>query len=155
VSIFKRGQKYWYQFIFNGQHVQQSTKQGNPRVARQMEAAHRTALAKGEVGFRTKAPVLTLADFIQIRFEPWAKANFEQSSPKTWRDWYRAQMHGLGAYPQLANCKLDQISGEYAADYAAHRRSHGLQVSSINSGLRVLSRILRLAVEWGTIPSHA
>jgi hypothetical protein len=50
VSIFKRGSVYWYHFIFNGQHIQQSTKQGNPRVARQIEAAYRTALAKGEVG---------------------------------------------------------------------------------------------------------
>jgi hypothetical protein len=50
MSIFKRGNVYWYHFIFNGQHVQASTKQGNPRTARQIEAAHRTALAKGEVG---------------------------------------------------------------------------------------------------------
>src|SRR5215467_3262082 len=38
MAIFKRGRIYWYHFLFNGQHVQQSTKQGNPRVARQMEA---------------------------------------------------------------------------------------------------------------------
>lgn len=107
MSIFKRGRVYWYHFVFNGQHVQESTKQGNPRVARQMEAAHKTALAKGEVGFREKELVPTLAEFIRDRFEPWAKANFEQSSPKTWRDWYRAQMRGLVAYPPLAGCKLD------------------------------------------------
>ncbi len=38
MAIFKRGKIYWYHFIFNGQHIQESTKQGNPRVARQMEA---------------------------------------------------------------------------------------------------------------------
>src|ERR1700687_3352426 len=52
MTIFKRGKTYWYHFIFSGEHIQESTKQGNPRVARNMEAAHRTALAKGEVGFR-------------------------------------------------------------------------------------------------------
>ena len=52
MSIFKRGRVYWYHFIFLGEHIQESTKQGNPRVARQMEAAHKTALAKGEAGFR-------------------------------------------------------------------------------------------------------
>jgi integrase len=58
MSIFKRGTVYWYHFLFNGEHVQHSTKQGNPRTARQIEAAFRTALAKGDVGIteRKKAP---------------------------------------------------------------------------------------------------
>ena len=58
MSIFKRGNVYWYHFLQDGQHIQRSTKQGNPRVARQIEAAFRTALAKGEVGIteRKKAP---------------------------------------------------------------------------------------------------
>jgi integrase len=48
MSIFKRGRIYWYHFLHDGQHVQRSTKQGNPRVVRQIEAAFRTALAKSE-----------------------------------------------------------------------------------------------------------
>jgi hypothetical protein len=68
MSIFKRGSVYWYHFLFDGQHVQRSTKQGNPRVARQIEAAFRTALAKGEVGImeRKKIPAFkaALADFL-------------------------------------------------------------------------------------------
>ena len=62
MSIFKRGNVYWYHFLFNGEHIQKSTKQGNPRTARQMEAACRTALAKGEVGITDRKPVPTLAD---------------------------------------------------------------------------------------------
>lgn len=54
MPIYKRGKKYWYHFWFNGEHIQESTKQGNPRVARQMEAAHKTSLAKGEVGIRDR-----------------------------------------------------------------------------------------------------
>src|SRR5947199_10077517 len=69
MSIFKRGRVYWYHFVFNGQHIQQSTKQGNPRVARQIEAAYRTALAKGEVGIteRKKIPPFraAMADFLK------------------------------------------------------------------------------------------
>jgi hypothetical protein len=61
MSIFKRGNVYWYHFLFNGKHIQKSTKQGNPRTARQIEAAYETALAKGEVGIteRKKAPGFT------------------------------------------------------------------------------------------------
>jgi hypothetical protein len=52
VSIYKRGEVYWYKFMWQGKMVHESTKQGNDKVARQMEAAHRTSLAKGEVGIR-------------------------------------------------------------------------------------------------------
>jgi hypothetical protein len=56
-----------------------------------MEAAHRTSLAKGEVGIREKKPQLRLAQFIDNRFEPWAKATFETSSLKTWSDYYKVK----------------------------------------------------------------
>ena len=50
MSIYKRKNRYWYKLMWKGQLIRESTKQGNDRVARQMEAAHRTSLAKGEVG---------------------------------------------------------------------------------------------------------
>src|SRR5205807_7253716 len=56
-------------------------------------------------------------------------------------------------YKPLANLRLDEITGERAAEFAAYRQSQGLQVSSVNSSLRVLRRILRLAVEWGELSS--
>jgi integrase len=153
MAIFKRGRIYWYHFLFNSQHIQKSTKQGNPRVARQMEAAHRTSLAKGEVGIRDKKPVPTLKEFIVNRFEPWAKAQFESTSPKTWKGWYRTNLRVLAGFPALADKNLGLITGEDAASFAAHRQSKQMQVSSINSSLRVLRRLLRVAVEWGVIPA--
>lgn len=153
MSIFKRGNVYWFHFLFNGEHIQKSTKQGNPRTARQMEAAYRTALAKGEVGIVEKKPSPTLADFIEDRFRPWARATFEQASPKTWTGWYRTQLTNISAYQPLAKRKLDTITSEHAADYAAHLQTKGWQPSSVNSSLRVLRRVLLVAVEWGVTPT--
>src|SRR5215831_16350449 len=34
---------------------------------------------------------------------------------------------------------------------AAHRQAQGLQVSSVNSSLQVLRRVLRVAAEWGVL----
>jgi len=118
-----------------------------------MEAAHRTALAKGEVGITERKPVPTLAEFIENRFIPWARATFEQASPKTWTGWYRTQLANISAYPPLVNRKLDTITSEHAADCAAHLQAKGWQPSSVNSSLRVLRRVLRLAVEWGISPA--
>src|SRR5207237_9971066 len=87
VSIYKRGQIYWYKFTFNGEAIRESTRQTNQHIARQMEAAHRSSLAKGEVGIRDKKVVPTLKAFCVERVEPWAKSTFEKASAKTWL-WY-------------------------------------------------------------------
>jgi integrase len=55
----------------------------------------------------------------------------------------------------MADARLDEITGEGASDFAAHRLTEGMQVSTANNSLRVLRRILNLAVEWsvlGTAP---
>ena len=73
---------YWYKFMWQGKLVRESTKLKNGKGARDMEAVHRTSLAKGEVGIREKKSVPKLEEFIDKRFEPWAKAQFT-SRPKT------------------------------------------------------------------------
>ena len=35
MSIYKRGEVYWYKFMWQGKVVRESTKQGNDKVARQ------------------------------------------------------------------------------------------------------------------------
>ena len=49
----------------------------------------------------------------------------------------------------MGGMPLDRIIGEDIAAYVARRRHQGLQTASINAELRVLRRMLRLAVEWG------
>jgi integrase len=113
-----------------------------------MEAAHRTSLAKGEVGIRDKKLAPTLAEFGEKRFAPWAKS---ATCQKTWLDYYRPGLRTISNYKPIASLRLDEITSERASDFAAWRQSQGLQVSSINSSLQVLRRILHLAAEWGVI----
>jgi len=147
--IYKRGKVYWYKFMWQGELVRESTKQGNDKVARQMESAHRTSLAKGEVGIREKKIVPTLAEFVRSRFLPWAESVFA-AKPKTWL-WYRNGVRRLLSFVPLADLRLSEFTGESVASYVAHRQSNGLEVSSINRELQVLRRLLHLAVEWGAI----
>src|SRR5947207_9111244 len=100
MSIYKRGDVCWYKFMWQGKLIRESTKQGNDKVARQMEAAHKTSLAKGEVGIREKKQT-TLGDFIKDRFEPWAKAKFESKPTKTWKAWYLPGIRTAESFPLL------------------------------------------------------
>jgi integrase len=130
-----------------------------------MEAAHKTSLAKGEVGIREKNTAPTLADFISQRFEPWAKATFEHTCPNNWL-WFRAGIRRITSHEPLASAKLDEITSEKLAGFAAHEQTRlqrrgrtekqekrGLAASSINSSIRVLRRVMSLASEWGVIES--
>jgi integrase len=148
MSIFKRNRIYWYKFMWNGEMFRESTRQTNQNTARDMESAHRTSLAKGEVGIREKRVAPSLTDFCEKRLAPWLKST---TAPKTWRDFYRVGLQAIVGYKPLANLPVDQISSENAAEFAAHRRAQGAQVSTVNSSLRVLRRSLRLASEWGLL----
>ena len=150
--IYKRGKRgiYWYRFMWQGEVIRESTHQTNDKVARQMEAAHRTSLAKGEVGIRDKKLIPTLRRFCEERVEPWAQCTFEEAAPKTWL-WYCFGINSAKNSVTLSGLKLNEIGPEAIAEYASERQRDGLQISSINSCLRGLRRILRLAVEWGAL----
>jgi integrase len=67
VSIYKRGVVYWYKFMWHGEMIRESTKQGNDKKARNIESAHRTRLSKQEDArkdacLRLKCPEVLLCD---------------------------------------------------------------------------------------------
>jgi integrase len=160
MSIYKRGGVYWYKFQYKGRLIRESSKQGSNKVARTMEAAHKTSLAKGEVGLREQKVIPTLAEFCDKRVEPWARATFEFTCLNNWY-WFRAGIRRLLAFKSLSNLVLAEITNEKASEFATYeltrsqnngkQHKHGLAISSVNSSPRVLRRVLHLAVEWGVL----
>jgi len=146
VSIYKRGGVYWYKFQWNGVLIRESTKQGNDKLARQMEAAHKTSLAKGEVGIRERKPAPTLKEFLKSEFLPFAETA-HASKPLTLR--YYKQGVDMLLRAKTATVPIDQISDQHAQHFAAENGR--LSPSGINRGLRTLRRALNLAYQWGRI----
>ena len=107
MSIYKKdGEVYWFNFIFQGVRYQRSTKQRNRKVAGEMEAVFRSALAKGEMGIveRKKAPALrTFAqrfiDAIQVR---------SAAKPRT-VGFYAEKLSRLLEFEPFADASLDKI----------------------------------------------
>jgi integrase len=149
----KRGScgRYWYRFMWEGKLIRESTKQGNDRVARQMESAHRTSLAKGEVGIRERKPSPTLTEFMSHTFQPWVEATFREK-PRT-AVWYRGGIRRISEFGLLAKARLNEITAETVHAYIVKRQTNGLNITSINREMQILRRILRLAVEWGAVES--
>ncbi|MSV35280.1 MAG: site-specific integrase [Bryobacterales bacterium] len=147
MAVYKRGKIWWYKFTWNGEPIRESTKHTNKRVAEQVEAAHKTALAKGEVGIRKRMPVPTLAGF---------KDQFTQAievrcaaKPRTVA-FYKEKLTRLLEYPALACAQLDKIDEALIERYVQERRRR-VGPATVNRQLATLRRALRLAQEWKII----
>jgi integrase len=149
MAVYKRGRVWWYKFTWNGEPIRESTKQAKKRVAEQIEAAHKTSLAKGEVGIREKKPVPTLEQFMEEYFLPFVRAT-KASKPNTVR-FYENSVANLRAYSKLARLHLDEIKAEHITGFVAHRQTTKVQVSTLNADLAALRRIFNLGLEWGKI----
>lgn len=154
MAIYKRGDTYWYSFRFKGERYRESTRQGNQNVARTMESARRTQLAKGEVGLIDKPNVPTFKEFAP-QFEKAIETQCKDK-PRT-IDFYKERMRRLLDFPALASSPLDAIDEQlieklkYQRSRQVSRFGRALSVASINRELATLRRLLRLAQEWKVI----
>ncbi len=157
MAVFKQpGSNNWsYEFNFNGHRVRKSTKQTNRRVAEQMEAAHKTQLAKGEVGIETREPVPRLREFRERFLEA---IKVEKGAATA--EWYTQLMTIILRDEKLSGLKLDQIDeaavGRYAETRSRQRTRHKkvkrrVSPATVNRELACLRRLLRLAHEWKLI----
>jgi integrase len=149
MAVYKRGKIWWYKFFWNGEPIRESTKQSNKRNAEQMEAAHKTSLAKGEVGIREKKPVPTLENFMDRDFLPFVRTT-KAPKPNTVR-FYENSVANLEGYSKLAGLPVDQITAEHIAGFVAHRQAAKVQISTLNRDLATLRRVFHLAQEWGKV----
>ena len=164
MAVYKqpKSKYWWYKFTWNGEAVRESTKQTNKRVAEQMEAAHRTALAKGEVGVREKKPVVTLAEFVERDFLPYVERTLREKEPNTAR-FYATCAENLTSFQKLSSARLDRLNHDVIQAFIEFRRVHRfeyrkgkrqerrdgdpVEVSTVNRDLATLRRMLSLAVE--------
>src|SRR5580765_6407548 len=106
MAIYKRGGVYWYEFVFKGDRIRESTMQGNQQVARNMESAHRTNLASGRVGIVRKNETPTLKEFAES-FKHHVETEYA-SKTATVR-FYKEKLRRLLTDSILAGTRLDAI----------------------------------------------
>src|SRR6266481_4511377 len=90
--------------MYRGKLVRRSTKQSNHKVALQLEAEHKSRLAKGDMGIFDRKAAPTLAEFSK-EFLSWAQTEF-RAKPKTFA-FYRNGVRRLLEYQPMASLALD------------------------------------------------
>lgn len=148
MSIFKRGRVYWFHFIFDGRHYQESTKQRNPNVARSIEATFRTDLAKGKVGIKKRVPVPTLEEFKPRVIEEIKKLH-GVDHPRT-IEFYEQTFNRVLSFKPLAKANLRDIDEQLIARFSTNQMDK-VKPATINRALSVIRRALYLAEEWKMI----
>ena len=154
--VFKhpKSDNWYYKFHWRGALVRRSTRQSNKRVAEQLEAAHRTALAKGEVGIKEREPAPILAVFAP-RFTEAIETQCADKPATV--GFYKEKLANLLDYKPFARAKLDQIDEALIDEFKnrrskqVSRRNIPLSPASVNRELATLRRLLRLAQEWKVI----
>ena len=149
MAIYKRGGVYWFHFVFNGRHIQRSTKQTNRRTAREIEAAYRTKLAKGEVGIIEPKPVPAFQAAMK-EFLAWSEHE-HAAHPNTHK---RYQTSAKPLMRHFRDVRLDAITPEEVENYkTARARMKGQQTgrrlrpATINRELACLKILFNRAIK--------
>jgi len=109
--IYKRGDTYYYEFVLRGRRYRESTQQKNPRTARQLEAARKTGILKGEVGIKDKTQSPKFSDYADQWIETYAKAHCKYSTLKSYEGVLAKHLK-----PAFSGKLLDEITRQDIAD---------------------------------------
>ena len=149
MAVYKRGKIYWFHFIWNGEPVQRSTKQGNKRTAEQIESAYKTKLAKGEVGINDPKIVPTFKPAMK-EFLSWSEQE-HKAHPRTYER-YKVSSNALLRF--FKDKKLDQITPEDIEKFKIarsreknSRTKKTLRPATINRELACLKALFNFAIK--------
>jgi integrase len=145
MSIYRRGDVWWYKFRFAGQVIRESSKSNSKTVAKEAERARRRELEgnwNGIVKKRTLPPPLDRAG------TAWLEAKKPHIAQRTYEIYDVAlRCHLKPAMGTLLLCDVD--AGQIAA-YQAKRKSEGADARTLNKELQV-RQILKKHKLWANL----
>ncbi len=157
MTIFKRGDVYWYEFVHVGRRYRKSTGVKNQRIAGDIERAFRTALAKGEVGITERKPIpglrIAMNDFLK-----WSEQQ-HTAHPSAHR---RYKVSSVALLRFFSDTPLDKITAEEverfktarAREYKTARSKKGrvqtkkrVRPATVNRELACLKALINFAIK--------
>jgi integrase len=136
MSVYKRGDTWWYEFIFAGRRVQKSAKTTNKTLAKTAEKNYRKELEEGHAGVdqQRKDRVRTIAD-VGAAF----LRDYRVKKPKSGTFVDYAIRH---LSEHLGSRMLVEIDRQAISDYQTARLEQKAAPKSINDEVGILLRIL-------------
>jgi integrase len=143
VSVYKRGDVWWYKFRFAGQVIRESSKSESKTVAKDAERARRRELEESwnQIKRRKLPPLFSVASTDWLKTRTGIASSTERS--------YKLAISQLTR--NFGKQLLCDISGEDLAAYQTRRKREEVSNRTVNLELGVLRSILRRYRMWGAI----
>jgi integrase len=143
MSVYKRGDVWWYKFRFAGQMIRESSKSESKAVARDAERVRRRELEESwnQIKRRKLPPIFSVAaaDWLKTR---------TGIAPSTERSYKLAISHLSAAFGKQLLCDL---SGTDVSEYQKARQRAGVSGRTANLEVGVLRSILRRYRMWEAV----
>lgn len=143
MSVYKRGETYWFKFLFQGQLIRESAKTNSKTVAREAERARRRELelAINRIHRRERMPLFSVAA------REWLETK-EALAVKTVAA-YRQYVNSLTKY--FGDRLVCDIGLQEIAKLQRERKAAGLSARTINYEVHTLRGILKHFSLWSAI----
>jgi integrase len=145
LTLYKRGGVYWYEFVFNGVRIRETSKLRNKELARKVETARRNAMALGAGGVPDVPKVSLFVDaadaYLLDREAHW--------SAKTQEMHKNSLVHLKSSH--FKKLLLQEIKPEHISRYQRLRRKEGASPKSVNLEVELLRLILKKHKRWAAI----
>jgi integrase len=138
---FRRGKVWWYEFVFRGQRIRESSGSSSKTVARQAEEARRRALIESANGIVARVRPL----LFRVAASEWLQLKRPKWQPSTYRIESKNVDH-LG--PAFGALLLIDITATGIARYQSDRIESGAAGKTVNLELATLRAILRRHRLW-------
>lgn len=139
MSLFKRGERWWYEFSFQGQRIRESASTTSKTAAIQIERERRRKLELSAGGVRQQKPLLFSA-----AAKAWLAENAHWSDST--REIYELKLKHLK--PVFGKLLLSDITPSDIARFQRARQKAGASGREINMETAVLRMILRKHRLW-------
>ena len=145
MAVYKRGDVWWYSFLFNGQRIQESAKTSRKTLAQQAERDHRLRLEKTLSGMPLESR--------DARVKPIAAlvAEYSKAYTLSHRDKSVKCSEGRLAHVKrlLGGMLLPDLTQSAVHDYMRQRLKEGVSGRTVNMELGELSRAI--GMPWSVL----
>lgn len=144
MSIFRRGERWWYEFEFRGQRIRESTGSNSKTIAVKAERQRRRELEESSNGVRdVRRPVLfpvAARNWMAASRARWSKSNISIQE---------LNLKHLSGYfgPML----LADVTPQHIGKYQGIRQREGASNRTINMEVSTLRMMMKTSRLWGAI----
>jgi len=144
MGVYQRGGKWWYEFVFRGQRIRESSDSANKAVAVRIERERRRSLELGTAGLQeSKRPeIFSVAarKWLDVSKPHWSANNVRIES-----------YHVDHLLPHFGRMLLTDITADDISRFQAKRKKEQASPRTINMQVGTLRAILRKNRLWANI----